>query len=81
VILHLNKSRLCLGINAPKLKAITESVGYFTSPFYFGKNPESAYICGAATCRGQNVSAYNVSGFKKFSLTFSTTYDTKKKKK
>jgi hypothetical protein len=35
---------------------------------------------GAATCRGQNVSAYNVSGFKKFFLTFSTTYDTKKKK-
>jgi hypothetical protein len=45
------------------------------------KNPESAYICGAATCRGQNVSAYNVSGFKKFFLTLSTTYDTKKKKK
>jgi hypothetical protein len=36
---------------------------------------------GAATCRGENVSAYNVSGFIIFLLTFSTTYDTKKKKK
>ena len=35
---------------------------------------------GAATCRGENVSAHNVSGFIKFFLTFSTTYDTKKKK-
>jgi hypothetical protein len=45
------------------------------------KKNESAYIFFGAASRGQNVSAYNVSGFKKFFLTFSTTYDTKKKKK
>ena len=45
------------------------------------KRMKALTFFGAATCRGENVSAYNVSGFKKFSLTFSTTYDTKKKKK
>jgi hypothetical protein len=44
------------------------------------KGMKALTFFGAATCRGQNVSAYNVSGFIKFFLTFSTTYDTKKKK-
>jgi hypothetical protein len=45
------------------------------------KRMKALTFLGAATCRGENVSAYNVSGFIIFLLTFSTTYDTKKKKK
>jgi len=61
-----------LGINAPQLKAINESMTHFTGLLFCQekKGMKALTFFGAATCRGQNVSAYNVSGFIKYFLTF-----------
>ena len=72
---------LAIGHTRPQLKAITESMGTTIQPLFIlekKRRCKRLHFIEQQVVVDKNESAYNVSGF---ILTFSTTYDTKKKKK